>query len=132
MNRSAIPIYMSMQVARLLGLCAALLLALGPAAPYLSGSSSKTYIEICTAFGIVKKAVEGDLPASGGTQPGHKESAPCLYCGLRQFALTPPESPALPLPSFAALSWPPADTATLSAARSTSFYNPRGPPLLLS
>lgn len=115
----------------LLGLTAALFLAIGPAlAPALSVSSKNT-IEICTAFGVLKIAVEGDVPGQEDqnhkTKPGH-----CVFCDLRKLALLPPEPPSLPTPAVFSLSTPELFTIHLAEQSSSRPYQSRAPPSLLS
>lgn len=115
-----------------LGLTAALFLAIGPAlAPALSLSSKNT-IEICTAFGVLKIAVEGDH-VPGQEDQNHKNNpGHCVFCDLRKLALLPPEPPSLPTPAVFSLSTPELFTIRLAEQSSSRPYQSRAPPSLLS
>lgn len=120
----------------LLGLVAALFLAFGPAvAPVLSLSNKNSYIEICTSFGLVKKAVAGDFAASSQGQPeknhGDKKSNHCLFCNLRKLTLILPQAPALPVPAGFFLSVPVPLVISLFKRLPVFSHSPRAPPFLL-
>lgn len=109
-----------------LALTAALFLAVGPAlAPVLSASPKAQYIEICTSFGLIKKAIEGGPEQDHADPSGH-----CLFCNLREIALLPPLV-ILPLPVGFALAIPAPVAIVLAGTPSAHSYNPRAPPVLL-
>ncbi|MGZ9096678.1 MAG: DUF2946 family protein [Micavibrio sp.] len=109
-----------------LTLAAALFLAVGPAlAPVLSASPKAQYIEICTSFGLIKKAIEG-----GPDQHHADQSSHCLFCNLREIALLPP-SVILPLPVGFVLANTIPVAIVLAGTAPSHSYNPRAPPVLL-
>ncbi|PJB73142.1 MAG: hypothetical protein CO093_01295 [Alphaproteobacteria bacterium CG_4_9_14_3_um_filter_47_13] len=114
-----------------LGLAAALFLALGPAvAPILSASPKGRYIEICTAFGVVKRAVEADFAIPGQKQEHSGKSSPhCLFCNLRQLALLLPEAPDLSVPAdFSLFISVPSHEMWVAGLPFALAYNSRAPP----
>lgn len=123
-------------LAGFLGLVAALFLAFGPAmAPALSASPKNNYIEICTSFGLVKKAVAGDYVTPGqqsGNKHTDKNSNHCLFCNLRELAFSLPPMPGLALPAGFFLSLPVPQEIGPSAGLVLLPYNPRAPPFSLS
>ena len=113
----------------LLGLAAALFLALGPAVAPVLSASPKATIEICTAFGLVKQAVAGDFAAAGHEKQTHRDgSGHCMICSLRQLAVLPPSSPSLPVPSGFYVAAPVYADSPLAAQLSVLPYRSRAPP----
>lgn len=119
--------YAGMREGWILALTAAVFLALGPAlAPVLSLSSKGRAIEICTAFGAVKMAVAGDIAPD---HDGNDASGHCLFCYLRQMALLPPQSPALPVSAGFTVFLLVPDVLALVPHDLPLSYNQRAPPV---
>lgn len=117
----------------LLALVAALFLALGPAlAPVLSTSAhNKDGIEICTAFGLVKVALEGNYASPDNQTPGEKHTAKnnhCVFCNLRQLALLP-DPPTLPAPPSTSQRIALKKTDAPTGLQPVHCYQSRAPPL---
>ena len=110
----------------ILALTAALFLAWGPVfAPALSFKNST--IEICTAFGLVKKALEPAQNQPSKDHPG--KTGHCLFCHLRQAAVLP-QGPFLPVPSLQTLTVPPPAAAAQAELSAGFSYKARAPPFL--
>jgi hypothetical protein len=115
-----------------LGLSAALFLALGPALVPVMPVSSKRLIEICTAYGVLKMAVEDDSTGQENPPQKHVKPGHCAFCNIRKLALLPPEAPSLSVPHHFTVSAP-APFAILLTARSIPLsYRSRAPPSLLA
>ena len=113
-----------------IGLTAALFLALAPALVPVLPVSSNRLIEICTAYGVLKMAVEDDSTGQENPSQKHVKSGHCVFCNIRKLALLPPEALSLSLPHNFTVSAP-ASFAILLTARSIPLsYRSRAPPSL--
>ncbi len=120
-------------LSRWLVLLALLMLAFGPAvAPVLSGTTQARGIEICTAFGLMRVAVEGDFapPAEKDHRDHKASSGHCALCQVRKFLALGivPSSPALPVRIAVVFAWPEPPVTADEPRRITASYRSRAPP----
>lgn len=116
----------------LLSLVVAVFLAFGPAiAPVLSTSSKNATIEICTAFGLVKKAVSGDFSQEDKGKSHAQKNNHCVFCSLRKVASLP-QPLCIPAPQLSFVSFITSKEDQSSHSSPAHNFHARAPPSLLT